>query len=58
MRSTLVVFTERGKELLLDIVMTINGIELLYAEAIGTAVFDDLRSLLGTLRAAVCARRD
>lgn len=50
MRATLVVFTERGRRLLRDIVMTIDGIEASYAEAIGTRRFDELRSLLGELR--------
>ncbi len=57
MRATLVVFTDRGKGLLRDIVKTINGIESTYAEAIGTSGFDELRSLLGKLRAAVVAPR-
>ena len=55
MRATLVVFTERGKGLLRDIVKTINGIERCYAEAIGTSGLEELRSLLGELRTAVSA---
>ena len=55
MRATLVVFTDRGAGLLRDIVETINGIERCYAEAIGASELQELRSLLGELRAAVSA---
>ena len=51
MRATLVVFTGRGEQLLYDIVETIDGIERCYAEAMGGSRFDELRSLLGELRA-------
>ena len=50
LRATLVVFTERGKVLLRDIVKTIDGIERCYAEAIGTSGLEELRVLLGELR--------
>ena len=55
MRATLVVFTERGRGLLRDIVGTIDGIEASYAEAVGTSRFHELRALLGELRAAAPA---
>ena len=53
MRATLVVFTERGEELLRDIVKTIDGIERCYAEVMGTSAFGELRSMLGKLQAAL-----
>ncbi|CAA9253079.1 MAG: hypothetical protein AVDCRST_MAG10-2270 [uncultured Acidimicrobiales bacterium] len=53
LRATLVVFTDRGAELLRDIVGTIDGIERVYAEAVGTSGLRELRSLLGELRTAV-----
>lgn len=55
MRATLVVFTDQGAGLLRDIVETINGIERCYAEVIGTSRLQELRSLLGKLRAGVSA---
>ena len=55
LRATLVVFTGRGQRLLRDIVETIDGIERYYVAVLGRSGFDELRSLLTRLRAALSA---
>lgn len=55
MRATLVIFTSRGHGLLRDIVRTVDEIESDYIDAIGASAFDELRSLLVKLTAAVAA---